>query len=312
MDHYRPKSAIIGIDGPGYWWLAYVPSNYRLACGFCNSGGSQTGGQRGRRTKSNHFPLFDESTRATDEHCDYEKELRVLLDPADFRDAHLLGFDLNGHVHRRSDAPRSDVETSRALCRADETIRILDLNRELLVEDRKTKMGEINKLVPLLMSPLSKQVAQEIIEGKIGLRSDWSAAALEALRGHPQVAEDLVSPSHQGQAGPTVPAPKRAVDLTDLMLLISAGSLKAGFTLTATHDGDQVEATVLDDGRISCRSRIWSTPTSAARAVTGQEDIDGWAFWTIRVNGIAVFLAELRDEYRHQSLPANHESSQDA
>ncbi|WP_354006239.1 HNH endonuclease [Streptomyces longwoodensis] len=300
VDHYRPKSAIIGVDGPGYWWLAYVPSNYRLACGFCNSGGSQTNGQSGRRTKSNHFPLLDESTRATDEASDYAKESRILLDPADFRDAHLLGFDADGHVRRRSGAPRSDAEISRSLCRADETIRILDLNRELLVEDRKTTMGSINKLAPLLMNPLSKGVAREMIEDKIGLRSDWSTAALEALRGHPRAAAEFFASSRQGRAKPMVVSPERKTDLTDLMLLLSAGILQVGVALTAVHGGDQIEATVLTDGRISCRSRVWSTPTSAARAATGQEDIDGWAFWSITVNGVTTSLAGLRDLYRRQ------------
>ncbi|MFJ9477481.1 HNH endonuclease [Streptomyces mirabilis] len=306
VDHYRPKSAIIGVDGPGYWWLAYTPSNYRLACGFCNSGGSQTNGQSGRRTKSNHFPLLDESTRATREACDHAKESRILLDPADPRDAHLLGFDLDGHVRRRSGTPRSDAEISRSLCRADETIRILDLNRELLVEDRKTTMGSVNKLVPLFTIPLSKEVAREMIEGKVGLRSDWSTAALEALRGHPRVAAEFVASYPQEQAEPTVVSSGLKKDLTDLMLLLSEGILQAGFALTADHDRDQIDATVLADGRISCRSRIWSTPTSAARAATGQEDIDGWAFWSTTVNGVATSLAELRDQYRRQQLPAEH------
>ncbi|MFI6089543.1 HNH endonuclease [Streptomyces sp. NPDC051218] len=301
MDHYRPKSAIIGVQGPGYWWLAYVASNYRLACGFCNSGGAQINGQRGRRTKSNHFPLLDESTRATGEHCDHTKEQQVLLDPADDRDARLLGFDTDGQARRRSGASRSAAERSRSVCRADETIRILDLNRELLIEDRKTAMGDISRLAPLLASANSAPAAREMIERRIGLRSEWSTAAQEALRTHPQAAGALARhDSHPSQLGQTAPAFRDEVDLTDLDFLVSAGVLKPGFTLTATHGSDLREATVLADGRISCAGRVWSTPTSAARAVTGQHDIDGWAFWTINVNGIATSLEELRDPFRRQ------------
>ncbi|MBT2507023.1 HNH endonuclease [Streptomyces sp. ISL-98] len=307
MDHYRPKSAIIGVDGPGYWWLAYVPSNYRLACGFCNSGGAQINGQSGRRTKSNHFPLLDESTRATGELSDYAKEQRVLLDPADGRDARLIGFDMEGYARRRSGVPRSAAEVSRFLCRADETIRILDLNRELLVEDRKTTMDNISGLAPLLTIATAAPTAREMIERKIGIRSDWSTAALEALRMHPQAADELIRHvSYPSQPGPIAPAPGREVDLTDLGFLISARVLKPGFTLTAEHDGDLREAEVLVDGRISCNARVWSTPTSAARAVTGREDIDGWTFWTINVNGATTSLAELRDPYRGQPLPGDH------
>ncbi|MFB6705750.1 HNH endonuclease [Streptomyces sp. NPDC056333] len=299
VDHYRPKSAIIGVEGPGYWWLAYAPSNYRLACGFCNSGGAQTGGQSGRRTKSNHFPLLEEATRATAEHSDYTKEQRVLLDPADDRDARLLGFDLKGYARRRSGVPRSAAEVGRSVCRADETIRILDLNRELLVEDRKTTMGDVRGLAPLLANATAAPLAREMIARKIGVRSDWSAAALEALRGHPHAAGkvgDLASNSTQ--LGLTSSVLSNGVDLTDLGFLISAGALKPGLILTAVHEGDHREAEVLVDGRISCDARVWSTPTSAARAVTGREDIDGWDFWTINIDGAVTSLSELRGTYR--------------
>ncbi len=299
VDHYRPKSAVIGVDGPGYWWLAYVPSNYRLACGFCNSGGAQVNGQSGRRTKSNHFPLLDESTRATGELFDCAKEQRVLLDPADSRDACLIGFDARGFARRRSGVPRSAAEISQSLCRADETIRILDLNRELLVEDRKTKMDNVSGLAPLLAIAAAAPTAREMIESKIGIRSDWSTAALEALRTHPQAADEMIRDvSHPSQAGPIVSGIGREVDLTDLGFLISDAVLKPGCKLAAVHDGDLREAEVLVDGRISCDARVWSTPTSAARAVTGREDIDGWIFWTLNVNGVTTSLAELRDPYR--------------
>ncbi|WEH18106.1 HNH endonuclease [Streptomyces sp. VNUA24] len=303
VDHFRPKSAIIGVKGPGYWWLAYAPSNYRLACGFCNSGGAQTNGQRGRRTKSNHFPLLDESTRATKELSDCAKEQRVLLDPADGRDARLIGFDIKGYARRRSGVPRSAAEVSRSICRADETIRILDLNRELLVDDRKTTMDNISGLAPLLTIAAAAPVAREMIERKIGIRSDWSTAALEALHMHPQAAERLIPPVSSPQnPAPLAPASGREIDLTDLDFLVSAQVLKPGFILTAEHDGDLRTAEVLVDGRISCDARVWSTPTSAARAVTGREDIDGWTFWTLNVNGATTTLAELRDSYRRQLL----------
>ncbi|MEU8961950.1 HNH endonuclease [Streptomyces sp. NPDC048491] len=299
MDHYRPKSAIIGVDGPGYWWLAYVPSNYRLACGFCNSGGAQVNGQSGRRTKSNHFPLLDESTRATGELSDCAMEQRVLLDPADDRDACLIGFDTRGYARRSSGISRSAAEVSQSLCRADETIRILDLNRELLVEDRKTTMDNIGGLAPLLTIAAAAPTAREMIESKIGIRSDWSAAALEALRMHPKAAGELIRHvSHPSQSGSISSDSGREVDLTDLGFLISARVLKPGCKLAAEHDGDLREAEVLVDGRISCDARIWSTPTSAARAITGREDIDGWIFWTINVNGATTSLAELRNPYR--------------
>lgn len=44
VEHYRPKTK--------YWWLAYEPKNYYLACAECN-----------RQYKRSEFPLFNEDKR---------------------------------------------------------------------------------------------------------------------------------------------------------------------------------------------------------------------------------------------------------
>jgi uncharacterized protein (TIGR02646 family) len=47
VEHYRPKGAVTEDPGhPGYWWLAYDPSNYLPSCQRCN-----------QEAKKNHFPV---------------------------------------------------------------------------------------------------------------------------------------------------------------------------------------------------------------------------------------------------------------
>ena len=63
IEHYRPKSH--------YWWLAYNPSNYYLACGECN-----------RSYKSANFPLDDEKNRVDYDTKDLiSSEIPLLINP---------------------------------------------------------------------------------------------------------------------------------------------------------------------------------------------------------------------------------------
>ena len=38
VDHFRPKGRVTECpDHEGYWWLAFIWTNYRFSCTFCNS-----------------------------------------------------------------------------------------------------------------------------------------------------------------------------------------------------------------------------------------------------------------------------------
>jgi len=51
IEHYRPKSAVDGEPNhPGYWWLAYEPTNYLPSCTICNG-----------YVKGNQFPMMEGS-----------------------------------------------------------------------------------------------------------------------------------------------------------------------------------------------------------------------------------------------------------
>ncbi len=48
VEHFRPKAEVTeDPNHPGYWWLAYEPSNYLPSCQLCNQGDA----------KKNHFPV---------------------------------------------------------------------------------------------------------------------------------------------------------------------------------------------------------------------------------------------------------------
>src|SRR5262245_51375921 len=65
VDHYRPKNNVVDCTRiKGYWWLAFRWDNYHFSCTYCNSRRvDEVGGTEGG--KHDHFPLWDESRRAT-------------------------------------------------------------------------------------------------------------------------------------------------------------------------------------------------------------------------------------------------------
>lgn len=72
IDHFRPKGAYRAPNGftditPGYYWLASGWDNLFLSCTLCNRRSKRTlaGGGSGLVGKGTHFPLADESKRAT-------------------------------------------------------------------------------------------------------------------------------------------------------------------------------------------------------------------------------------------------------
>jgi hypothetical protein len=93
VDHFRPKKRVKNKGSarnefePGYWWLAFDPNNYRLACQRCNTGAG----------KRDQFPLSSDSARAV---CKGGEtiEKTLLLDPAVPTDPDLLMFTENGDV----------------------------------------------------------------------------------------------------------------------------------------------------------------------------------------------------------------------
>lgn len=82
IDHYRPKC--------DYWFLAFEPSNYRVACPYANSPKHNplygcAGG------KGDNFPLLDERTKARGSKR-IVRERPMILDPCNEDDCKLIAF----------------------------------------------------------------------------------------------------------------------------------------------------------------------------------------------------------------------------
>ncbi|WP_155896732.1 hypothetical protein [Curtobacterium sp. UNCCL17] len=157
VDHFRPKNAVFESQGhPGYWWLAYDWTNYRLSCTFCNS--RRIDRQRNSSGgKGTHFPLVEEADRVHAPNGDVEEEAPILLDPAAPGDSGLLYFDSLGKVvpHPRA-APVGSIAEERAAS----SIQLLHLNHQGITEQRKKLNGELGRAL--------KQAARNLSEFQAG------------------------------------------------------------------------------------------------------------------------------------------------
>ena len=86
VDHYRPVFS--------YWWLAFAPDNYRLACPWANSPEHNAahgcvGG------KGDNFPLLAPQLRARGRN-NLRVEKPIILDPCKQEDCDLLAFQTDG------------------------------------------------------------------------------------------------------------------------------------------------------------------------------------------------------------------------
>lgn len=87
VDHFRPKKVALGsdrIDYGGYWWLAFVWTNYRVC------------GGAGNVRKKDKFPII--SNKSNDPNTPIEDELIYFLDPCEEEDVLKISFNLNGEA----------------------------------------------------------------------------------------------------------------------------------------------------------------------------------------------------------------------
>ncbi|WP_405195982.1 HNH endonuclease [Streptomyces anulatus] len=312
VDHYRPKSVVVGeAERRGYWWLAYDPANYRLSCHHCNSGGARYGNQSAGPGKGARFPLLGQ--RAS-EGGSLDGELPVLLDPVVAEDAELMGFDGQGYARRRPERPYSKDEVARDLCRVDETIRMLALNSDLLIESRSTLIGRVDGLVQLHLASGGHAgaalYARTELDHLTRTTAEWSAAASAAERlavlTHDHSGDDapleggagdgVAERASDGTEPPAATATGHRIDLRTLVSAIPPEAFSAGgIALTGRGKRGPARATLLADGSIMCFQRPLATPTSAARMATGDDQVDGWTFWSLTVDGTTRTLSDLRD-----------------
>lgn len=133
VEHYRPKARATGeASHKGYWWLAYDWNNYLWSCKSCNQG-----------YKKNQFPLLPSGVRAKKEEDDLALEKPCLINPRFVEPSEYLAYykkKLGGRWYVRIIAlPELEGEKKQ---KADDTIRILGLNRDDIGDDLISERGE--------------------------------------------------------------------------------------------------------------------------------------------------------------------------
>ena len=145
VEHYRPKGQVAERPGhPGYYWLAYDWDNLLPSCAHCNRsrkdqpryGAPVTLPAQGKRDQ---FPLEVERDRAMVPDDDLGRERPYLLNPCckDDKPEEHLTYDFLGRIH-----PVRDDDL-----RASETIRICNLDRRRLQDDRAREIVKISKAI---------------------------------------------------------------------------------------------------------------------------------------------------------------------
>ena len=151
VEHFRPKAMVEGVDGHlGYWWLAYDWDNLLFSCRICN-----------QEYKRNHFPVQDESVRASGPAGDLETEGYLFLHPCfDDPEKHLHWYwyvqrPQSGAGSGGGAAGKQGSYDPVAFIRGDDirgttTVEKLGLNREELIVERGKHVLTMLSLVTIM------------------------------------------------------------------------------------------------------------------------------------------------------------------
>lgn len=144
VEHFRPKGGYRQRDSdelrrPGYYWLAYEWTNLFSSCQLCN-----------QRFKRNRFPLRDGRRRARSHRYNLANEEPLLIDPAAQHPSVHITFE------REYVLPVSGSREGAV------TIEVLGLNREELIEVRRDRLTQLERLVWL----------RDLLREKVAITSD--------------------------------------------------------------------------------------------------------------------------------------------
>ncbi|MEU2995285.1 hypothetical protein ABZ772_34260 [Streptomyces griseoincarnatus] len=134
---------------------------------------------------------------------------------------------------------------------------------------------------------------QQLIDDKVGPKAPYSSAAAMSLTLQRACDRPAAAPTTAATPTPAVDPARSRVDLQDLLEHLDPDDLKAGITLTGQHEKKVHRAVLNHEGHIKVLGRPWRTPTTAARAATGSNKIDGWDFWRLTIAGVEQTLAEI-------------------
>lgn len=160
VEHYRPKAAYIPEGSkakvsPAYWWLAYDWSNLLLSCQVCNT------------NKGNHFPLEKETQRDIP-NKNVKREEPLILNP--------VADDFNEHIAYLCE----EAKPKSGSRKGETTIRLLDLNREELLNSRRDALiaflQEVRQSNHILEQVLQSDITEDIKDIVLQLMKIASAA----------------------------------------------------------------------------------------------------------------------------------------
>lgn len=157
VDHFRPKLGItvdlVALGGhPGYYWLAYEWTNFRVSCQRCNRPEKDDRGIN--RGKANEFPIENEAVRCRQPDDDKALEVPRFLDPCNRQDCELLAQGIDGEV-KPAAAPKTWEYQ-----RAEYTIRQLGLNCWASPEKRRGAW----QTLALLIEHAGEAPGQELVD----------------------------------------------------------------------------------------------------------------------------------------------------
>lgn len=205
VEHFRPKRALsdfsktqrddfakygwwndikdfLDMDFPGYDWLAFKPSNYRLSSASVNMQGN----------KGSIFPILKGTQRLTQGSEAYGSECAILLDPTASEDVSCIAITITGEVEPTHDSrpdPNQDFlaqweASGMKWLRAAVSIVVYNLNHSNWVQRRKKEYAEAQEdaidLVEAVKSGNSEFL--RVCEKKLRSRCDHHAAFAGASR----------------------------------------------------------------------------------------------------------------------------------
>lgn len=188
IDHYRPFR--------DYWYLAYDPENYRVACPFANSPEHKR--DNGAGGKGDKFPLLGPGQRARGKNS-LRLEKPMILDPCNQNDCALIAFQPDGlpilNPEKANDPIAAErVENSKILLNLDHP----DFNskREQLYHDIA---DDVRMYQELNASAAVRTIIRDRMKARLSPNAAFSTAARFYLQLHRNFdwVEDLLADNRQ-------------------------------------------------------------------------------------------------------------------
>jgi hypothetical protein len=133
-----------------------------------------------------------------------------------------------------------------------------------------------------------RALIRERLSKLLGARPDEIRTAAAVSPSLPPAPAPEASPPASARSVPEQPPASRSVGnagpakrhyATNLGDLVEGGVLSVGQVLHQSYRGTDYTVLVRSDGRLESGGEVFESPSQAARWLTGQKSVNGWAFW---------------------------------